>query len=317
MKCYITTVLIVLFSTFLSCNTFQSGHREKKSLIAEKCLMAELMNYYYYSNCDYPYSVDDLVSFFHESDLFEAKDSMKVALLFLDENKNDIVCQHTRPTFTTMNTLVTFKDDTLFCYNGNYGFPGLDLLIHEYFSYHFHSPTSFHDLLEFGSLKYAGEYNGLYHCLDGTLAYISDNQDKIEWISDNNSLLITTSFGDTIAYQSGCNIDYLCSTNIAAERFLFRFYDRNNSYAYTPLIEHDFKDGIHQLSQDYPNIITDESNVHLLVFSLDKYLRCMCPNDSTSLNTDWFQAVEQYCASFCRENDIYEIVFGIQPRCKD
>ncbi len=312
MKSVIHTCLLLLFLSNSSCN-YVSKDRANKDPISK------LIEQYYYWGCDYPKSVDDLIDFYEESIPIRVdsltKDSIASLLSFLKDNKKEFVFRYSHPTLLTIDYLVTYKIDTIYFYQGNYGFPGLDLLIHDYYSYYFQSPSSLQDLLSFESLKYNGNYDGLYHCLNGTVMFISSNQDQIEWCSDGNKLLITSKT-DTIAYCSGYNMDFICNTDMAAERFLFRFYGIENQYVYSKEIECYFKEGIHSLSKNYPETKIDNLNIHLLIFTPEEGLQVFCSNDNLLLNTDWFIDVEKYCNVFCCEHSLGKIVFGLQQRFK-
>lgn len=303
MKTKLTT-LIILASLFLTACKPQYHVEPYIGEYLEK--MADTYCNYY---CDYPKTLDELISFYQTDTLeYPNSDTINTVLSFLEKEKDDIKWEYCNPRVTTLRLVAVYNKVVLFDKMEELNFPLIDDVIRSFIRYHFEYPSSLYDLLYYDSISRSRSDLDSPLCWEKTREYLWNNRDSIECVVTENGLLTKASH-DTIAlsgYASRIRCDHM---EILMNRVI-TFTDIHGKFNYSKELREDFQMGLKLLMSDYiRNYQHFNSDFYMVEYHHGKGLSRFCENDDFPLDTEWLKEVEKYVSQFAQEHELERILF--------
>jgi len=305
MKTKLTTLIILASLVLTACKP----QNKLEPYIGEYTeLLAELYSDYY---CDYPKTIDELLEYYQDKEDWSEcpnGDTIQAVLSFLDKEKDNIrwVCFH--PTVTSLTIGGIYKNDTLFYDTREWFFPCLYDKIYFYIKKHLEYPKSLNELLCFDSIEYGKPDFWEPECCKVTRQYLWDNRDRLEWIVDDDNLLIKSS-RDTIFCEIGMVSRVRCY-KVPEEIRTMVFVDTHGKYDYTEETRKSFMAGMRSVMDDYLNKNgCKKYELYMVEYRRGTGFCRLCENDDFPLDTEWFKDVGKFTEQFTREHNLERILF--------
>lgn len=168
-------------------------------------------------------------------------------------------CEIKRNSYNNEETSRNSFDNSLINRNGF----DLFLLLSAYHHYHMDYPSTIQDLIIFDSLSNSGMESYRYH---NTISFIQNNKEKISWNPTDYDITVLMN-NDTLVYYPGGDSHNICYSQYQSEKYVFRFFDHHNHYAYSAETEKMFKYGLKVLALNFSPIEREKTNLHIMVYT--------------------------------------------------
>jgi hypothetical protein len=189
----------------------------------------------------------------------------------------------------------------------------LFLLLSAYHHYHLDYPLTIQDLIIFDSLSNTGLASNRYQ---STITFLQKNKNKITWMVTDFDITVLLN-NDTLVYYPGGDARCICYSQYPSEKYIFRFFDNHNHYAYSEETEKMFKYGLKVLALNFSPIEREKTNLHIMVYTQKDGLRSFCDKGDLPIDSTWFSSVEKYVDAFSKQYNLGKVIFSVADLKKE
>ena len=271
-----------------------------------KELSSMIVDYFYHYG-EYPNSLENFLAF------YDGKDSVNSTITYLSERGRNINWSLNNISVLNEELLVEENGDTLLWFSGKKHLSYFDDLINGYEHDYLEYPQSLNDLINYDRATRGMKEESFDRCIVATLNYLEKYQDQLSWQTSDTMFLLTTG-SDTITCRIGPSYGVsICESDHWREKVLFLFFDNEGVVVFNDELMISFKKGLQEIRKSYKDECFDTSDYHILRYTTGEKLQLFYPNDTLSLNTEWFNDVDTYLRQFTTKHKLGKVIFVSVP----